>query len=597
MMVTRHSMRVVRGGPETNSTSSTYRQRGAMAIAMMLMLIGLVGMLGLIEVGYLYWAKRDTQKVADLASLAGAQLLTACTTGNTNNTAAYGNAVTENGFGGALKITCGNWDPIVYAGTVDHFAPAAAGVAPNAVKVVAVRPVTFSGWTFAGALPGVGAEAVSTTQPPIASFSVGSTLLGISPTSPLGGVLSSTLGTSLGLTLLSYSGIADANVSLLGLVNALPISAGTVNGVLSTDITVSEFLSAYVSALEASPGAADINISFVEAQVASIEAVIGDVPLSLGQILDVDANTTDPNIALNTTVSALDILGAALEAANGNHAVALDALDISVPGVASVNVAMTIVEPPQIGIGGVGTTAHTAQIRLDLNVSAVSTALTGGESLLSIPLYLEVAPTDATITAIACNVPGTGGAVSNDVTIGVAPGVLNAFLGELTPAAFSDTTVTWPTLIASGTQAPLVNVDLLGIPVAVLNASANVEVATTPAEALTFNVNPAVPMPVGGMTESATASPPVVLGTVLTSLLTSTSLKTSGTLLGAVPLGFLGPLLSGLTGLLEPVLSPLFNTLDTALVGPLLEVAGVSIGTADVNLISVSCPTSAQLVY
>jgi uncharacterized membrane protein len=141
-------------------------------------------------------------------------------------------------------------------------------------------------------------------------------------------------------------------------------------------------------------------------------------------------------------------------------------------------------------------------------------------------------------------------------------------------------------------------VDLLGLPIATLNASANVQVATNPAEALTFNVNPALPISgQPGMTQTAAASPPVVLGTVLTSLLTSTSLQTGVSPLGGGNLLNLGPLLSGLTGVLQPVLSPLFTTLDTALVGPLLQVLGVSIGTADVNLISVSCPAGAQLVY
>jgi len=366
--------------------------------------------------------------------------------------------------------------------------------------------------------------------------------------------------------------------------------------VLNTNITISQFLTAYVTALNQSSNAANIDIAFVEQQVALIEAQIGNVPINLAQILNVDANTTDPNIALNATVSALDILGAALEAADSKNAVALNALNINVPGVANVSVEMTVIEPPQIGIGGVGTTAHTAQIRLDLSVSALSNPLTGNESLLDIPLYLEVAPTDATITAIACNVPGTGGAVSDNVTIETAPGVLNAFLGNLTPTAFSNTSTTWPALIAGGTQAPLVDVNLLGIPIATLNASANVQVATNPAEALTFNVNPALPMV--EQSQTASASPPVVLGTVLTSLLSSTSLQTGLTLLGGSGnLLNLGPLLSGLTGVLQPVLSPLFTALDTALVGPLLQVLGVSIGTAQVNLISVSCPAGAQLVY
>lgn len=71
---------------------SRQRLRGGMSVTMMLVLLGLVGMLGLVEVGYLYWAKRDAQKVVDLASMAGAQRLDLCSANRTDNSAARGNA-------------------------------------------------------------------------------------------------------------------------------------------------------------------------------------------------------------------------------------------------------------------------------------------------------------------------------------------------------------------------------------------------------------------------------------------------------------------------------------------------------------------------
>ena len=54
---------------------TAYKQRGAAAVTLMLLMLGLVAMLGLVEVGYIFWVKRDLQKDADLAALAGAQLL------------------------------------------------------------------------------------------------------------------------------------------------------------------------------------------------------------------------------------------------------------------------------------------------------------------------------------------------------------------------------------------------------------------------------------------------------------------------------------------------------------------------------------------
>lgn len=569
-----------------------------MAVAMMLMLLGLISIIGIVEVGYLYWARRDAQKVADMAALSGAQQLTGthCATGSAPYVAASGNAIENggtaaNGYSG-IDISCGGQP----AGGSSVLAPASAS-SVAAIKVVAHRQVPAL-WSMAwkGTYP-VNADAVAINSDPIAAFSVGSRLLGIDSASPLNQLLSTTLGTSLGLQLLSYAGIANTDISLLDLVNQLKINAGTVDSVLQAPITVGDFLDAYVQALSNSPDAASIDLAFVQQQVALVEAQLGDVPITLGDVLDVNANTTDPNAALNTNVNALDILSAVIMAGDSKNGVALPATTLSIPGVASVSLMLSIIEPPQIGVGGVGTTAHTAQIRLGLDVSALSTALTSNESLADVPLYLEVAPTDATITAIQCEVPNGSGGLQDNVTIQAQPGVLNAFLGKLTPDAFDNTTESWSTLIGGGQLAPLINVSLLGLTVAQLEASANVQLAATPASSHTFNVDTGTPIAQQpGMTWTYGSSSDV-LGTVITSLLTSSTLQTNTNVLGALGGLDLGPLLSGLTTLLQPVLTPLFDTLDQVLVGPLLDTVGIQVGTADVNLMSVNCNAGAQLVY
>lgn len=569
--------------------SGRARQRGSMAVTMMLMLAGLVAMLGLVEIGYLYWAKRDTQKVVDLAALAGAQQLATCSTDNTGNTAALGNATVDNGFTGTLTIDCGHWDSTQPGD--QHFVGVTPTLPLNAVRVQASLPlIPFFGFANFNS---IGATAIAISRgPPIASFSVGSSLLTVDPSSPLGQLLNQALGSSLGLQLLSYNGIANANISLLDLVKTLPVDVGTVNGVLTSQISLTDFLTAYVNALNQSASGSGIDIGFVNQQVALIEARLGNIPINLGDILNVDATTQDPNVALNTNVNALDILNAVLLAADSANAVALPATSVNVPGVATVSLAMSVIEPPQIGVGGVGTVAHTAQIRLALNISALSTPITG-QALVGIPLYLEVAPTDGTITALECNVPGSGGQNSDSVTITTAPGVLNAFLGTLPAGAINNIRESWSSLISAGTVAPLVNVFALGIEIAQLSASANVQIATNPATPLTFSVDPTVPIAQQpNMTQTAGTSS-AVLGTLIGSLLGSTSLKTTLTLAGASVSLPLAPLLATLSAALVPV----FSALDSALVGPLLQTLGINIGTAQVNLRSVNCDTSAQLVY
>ncbi|QEE25870.1 hypothetical protein CS053_16165 [Rhodanobacter glycinis] len=592
--------------------TSIRRQHGSMAIAMMLMLLGLISILGIVEVGYLYWAHRDAQKVADLAALSGAQQLPDCAAATT---AASNNATTDNSFKGTPTVSCGAWGG---AASPDSVTPASSSTAATntGVKVVAQMPLTpFFGFAK---FSGTNATAVAINSTPTASFSVGSSLAKIDPSSPLNNLIGTTLGTSVGLQLLSYKGITNANISLLDLIKASPIDIGTVHDVLNAPITVSDFLTAYLTVLQNSPNAPYINFGTVKAGISAIEGTVvhkvegdvllGDTSINLGSILNVNANTDDPNVALNTDVSALDILNAVVLAADSKNAVALPATSIDVPGVATVNLSLSIIEPPQIGIGPVGTTAHTAQIRLLLDVSALpNNTLTGGQSLLDLPLYVEVAPADATIASIQCNVPSTNGGTQDTVVINGTPGLVNAFLGKLTPAAFTNTTTPWATLAAGGTEAPLISVSVgllsvLGISVpsvVQISASASAALVTNPpAEPLTFNVDPTVPISQqSDMTQTAGASSSSILGSAISSLLGSTTLQTTVTLLNLVPVSLPLNVLTPLLGTLSTALNPVLSSLDSLLVAPLLQTVGLQIGTADVNLRSVNCNAGAQLVY
>jgi uncharacterized membrane protein len=579
------------------SLRPTRHQRGSMAVAMMLMLLGLITILGIVEVGYLYWAKRDAQKVADLAALSGAQQLSGpdCPNNSPAYTAAFSNATDNGGTAYSVAISCGRQP----ASGSSVLAPAAAS-STAAIKVTASRDVNHifgNGMAWTGTHP-VAATAVAINTQPIASFSVGSRLAEISSNSPLNKLLTSTLGTSLGVQLLSYDGIANTNISLLNLINQLNINAGTVNGVLNAPITINDFLNVYVQALQQSANAANIKLDFINTQIASIEAQIGNTVINLGDVLNVNANTTDPNVALNTHINALDILNAVLLAANSQNAISLNGGTIKIPDVATVSLQLAVVEPPKIAIGGVGTTAHTAQIRLQLNISALtsdsalSILLNGGESLANLPLYVEIAPTDAEIKSIKC-----GGSTQDIVEITVNPGVLNAFLGNISATAFSNTTTLWPDLIASGSQTKLVNANVLGIGLVSILASANVQVAANPVTPLTFEVPTPVSHPLNPPLMQSAGSPSTTgLGTIITSLLGSTNLQTTVTLLG-IPIILPASVLSPLLQTLSLALSPVLSSLDSLLVSPLLQATGIEIGAADVNLIDVNCNSGAQLVY
>ena len=190
------------------------RQRGSMAVPMLLILLGLISMLGLVEVGYLYWAKRDAQKVADLAALAGAQRLVTCSPDNNGNGAALGNAVGDNKFSTVTPpaISCGNWAP-TNSGE-DHFVKD--GDPVNAVKVELSRPaLPIFGFAYQSA--SVHAKAVATNSEPLAAFSVGSQLLELQDNGLVPGVLK-VLGLDAGgTTLVGYNGLVNLLVTPSGL--------------------------------------------------------------------------------------------------------------------------------------------------------------------------------------------------------------------------------------------------------------------------------------------------------------------------------------------------------------------------------------------
>ena len=152
------------------------RPRGGMSVTMMLVMIALLAMLGLIEIGFLFWAKRDAQKVVDLAALAGAQRLDLCNASNADNSAARQSALSQNRFRGQVQIQCGNWNAT--RGTADHFSPSVDASNPrNAVRVVAERGVLpFFGQNRT--LPTLRVHAVAKRSEPTANLALWALLRG-----------------------------------------------------------------------------------------------------------------------------------------------------------------------------------------------------------------------------------------------------------------------------------------------------------------------------------------------------------------------------------------------------------------------------------
>jgi uncharacterized membrane protein len=462
-----------------------YRQAGSMAVNMMLMLVGLVGMLALVEVGYLYWAKRDTQKVADLASLAGAQQLQDCNVSNSDNSAARGNAATENHFGGALTITCGTWDPVANAGITDYFAPSTSGVSPNAVKVVASRPVTPF-FAFTGALPGVQTEAVATQAAPAAAFSIGSTLVGVNGAASLQQFLQS-IGINLsGTSLAGYQGLANVTITPAGLLQQLGITVPsniTVGG-MNTLLAAQTNVHALIDVLNAivTVGGQQQLTSANANLLSAISAAVGNIPLNVtlgssgstptGLFAQIVGPSGTAQSALNTQVNALQLLNAAIGVATNGHAIYGSPINITTPLGINVNAATSVIEPPSVGIGGVGTTAYTAQIRtfIDITTPTNGVSLIGGLLKLSInlPIAIDLVNAQATLTS-ACST--TNGSGQPQATIAVNASVLKMCVGNITQAGAFSTALGCDSIPGATTPQQLLNVSLASTNLATLNTS------------------------------------------------------------------------------------------------------------------------------
>jgi len=421
-----------------------------MAVPMLLMLLGLISMLGLVEVGYLYWAKREAQKVADLAALSGAQKLdgNGCPSGSEAWLAAAGNASDNNGTTGSASVTisCGGQP----APGSSILTPATADVA-EAIKVVARReasPIWGKAWQSGMA---VKAEAVATNSEPIAAFTVGSQLLELNGNGTLPGVLE-WLGLDVdGTALVGPGGLANLRITPSGLLDALchvnnglcvDVTAitdvGTMNDVLAgQQVSVGDL----IDAMAYLGGQQELG----NAAVAALNSIKAQVQASGGQLIQLGTSANKRGLfglveaanarsALNAQVNALDLLSVGLEVANSGH---FAELPILIPGVTG---RVTLIEPPSIAVGGKGVTAYTAQLRVYLRIKTEAIAVLGPllsalGTKIDIPLALDLVDGQGTMDSL-CDTDDQGQQTAKIVTTAE---ILNLCIGDIGDSAIGST--------------------------------------------------------------------------------------------------------------------------------------------------------------
>jgi len=207
-----------------------------------------------------------------------------------------------------------------------------------------------------------------------AVFSVGSRLLSLdTDDSILSPILRGVLDLGVGADLLGFEGLADATVTLADLLDVSELNVGSVEQLLSADLTLLQLVDAVAGAV------GEEEVVGLSALANLVALHLPNVELVLGDILGVTTDT----IPLMAEINVPELLSTALLVASQGNAVALPGLNLSVPGVANIEAMLEVIEPPQIAIGPVGciddadppcagnwkTEARTAQLTLGLGAN------------------------------------------------------------------------------------------------------------------------------------------------------------------------------------------------------------------------------------
>lgn len=427
-----------------------HRQQGSIVVLTAVFIPLMIILLASIDIGYLFFQKRELQKTADMSAIAGARQLSKSNALSNDRCAsvyqvATANAQSAQKFTGTLAVSCGNWDPVANVAP-QYYLAYAGGITPagkpqpNAVSVQLTR--SFGSFFGAWAAQQISASAIAKSSPstPNAVFSVGSRLLQIN-NGVVPGLLS-TLGVNIsGSSLVSYNGLANVSLTPSGLLNALgfqiPLTAdvGTIKqAVLLNTAGCSNgacTLETVLGAMSTVLGQQNlISALGLQASGGQLVQIFSDGSGRGGLFTLVD--TANGQAALQADVNALQLLTTTIGVANGQHFGSL-ALAAGVPGLAYSTVWAGIVEPPSIGIGGVGATAYTAQVRLYGKIQASVPLLLD----VGLPLVIDVVNGQGTITDM-CHIKDSAG--NDTATIAVSAPLLEACVGGITSgAAFSTT--------------------------------------------------------------------------------------------------------------------------------------------------------------
>lgn len=388
-----------------------------------------------VDVGTIFADRRKAQSAADLAAIVAASDI-----GNATNAARA--TVVDNAYpaSAVVAVELGNYTADAARAPRARFVTPAPGVA-NAARVTLQTETPLH---FARMFTGADRFTITTTataaSTAVASFAIGSRLLALNG-GLLNAVLGSMLGTSLSLSVMDYQALIDARIDVFDFLSALAtrlsLTGVTCDEVLRGNVKVADIVAAMLSAQQAANGvnSATTALSRISFALAGVTTKI--VPGKLIDLGPYSSLAVGQKPQTGVSVGLYDLLSATGAIANGAHQIEA-AVDLGLPGVTGVNVVATIGEHPQgaswIAVGARGARVHTAQTRILARIQLIGS---GSVAAVNLPVYVEVASGTATLDAVSCGFPNVD---SSRVTLGVTPGIVDAWIGNVTKAEMTNFT-------------------------------------------------------------------------------------------------------------------------------------------------------------
>lgn len=541
-----------------------------------------------VDMGALYLERRELQSLADMSAISGATNLAQASQ-------AVMTHLSDNGI--SAMLMSGPYDPSQVKGKTDNatrvwvekgvytpdsrlsvgerFKPSLVG--PNALRVMLARPGRLYFGQSLIDRPALGASGTASSTAE-AAFSIGSRIASLDE-GILNALLSGLLGTRIKLKVGDYKALLATDVSALGFLNALAtklnVTAGTYDSLLKTDATIGQIagaLAEVTTATGATPTLSEADARVVldllgqNLDLAKIKLPVGSL-LDLGSLANVGING---GAGYEIKANALEMLTAAAML-GGNHQAAVDS-GLDLLGLAKVTLKLAIGEPPQkapfFAVGGTGTLVRTSQVRLKLTVDVLNDGLFAELQLLNVhlPIFVDVGSGEAELVNVSCP---TGRRESAVVTLSVKPSVAGIYIGDLVTDfySFNKTPTVKKTTIAK--------IKLLFLDAIDLVARGELKIENVKPEMVSFSWADID----GGVVKNVSTKN--LTKSLVGSLITGLDLELK--LLGILPVS-----ISLVTKLLGTLLTPLTAPLD-GLINTLLQVLGVKVGEADVQVHGVNC--------